>query len=100
MEVLISWQFILASCAIYAIISVVKRLGRIYIVTDHIIYKTFITLLNLILGAIIALPPGFIPGDNIWERVAVGIVAGFFSNYSYQMVKRFMKGEEENDRRK
>ena len=97
MEIVLTWQFVLASVAIYAIISTFKRIAKIYVITSNPLYKTFITLLNIGIGILIAIPPGFLPSDNIYKRIILGIVAGFFSNYAYQMVKRFMKGETKNE---
>jgi hypothetical protein len=90
-NILFSWQLLAASVAIYAIITAIKKIGKLYILTTNKLYQLILTLSNIILGFIVAIPPGFLPGDNYFERLVLGIVAGFLSNYTYQFVKRFLK---------
>jgi LytS/YehU family sensor histidine kinase len=93
--VLLSWKILATSIAIYAIISLVKRLMPI--LNDRLIenklFKIILTSLNLILGLLIAIHPTFLPGSTFFERMIAGIVAGFLSSYFYQFVKRFFENK-------
>ncbi len=52
---------------------------------------------NVPLGVVFGLIPGFLPGDNCFERMMIGGVAGFMSNTLYSIAKRFMPGLMESD---
>ena len=52
---------------------------------------------NVPLGVAFGLIPGFLPGQNCFERMMIGAVAGFMSNTLYSIAKRFLPGLMESD---
>jgi len=89
-NVLLSWQVIVTSMAIYSIILCLKRV--FYLSNRNIAesksFKSVLVFLNTFIGIIFAFIPNFLPGNNFSERAIVGIVCGFLSNYSYIFIKK------------
>ena len=89
-NVLLSWQVIVTSMAIYSIILCLKRV--FYLSNRNIAesksFKSTLVFLNTFIGIIFAFIPNFLPGNNFSERAIVGIVCGFLSNYTYIFIKK------------
>jgi hypothetical protein len=93
LTVLLSWPVLASSISIYATIAILKRIALILKkeLDDSKLMKIFLTLAGPGLGCGIAFHPGFLPGNNLYERMIAGIVAGFLSNYFYHFIRRFFK---------
>ena len=93
LDAFLTWQFLAACIFVDGIVKVVKRATR-YARPSAVQsgwFKALLTFLNPALGAVAALPPGFLRGDTIGQRLIVGIGAGTLSHLVYHFVlKRFL----------
>jgi len=95
-DIILCWQVLATSIAIYSIILCIKRIAIIYNIKmkDNKDFKIILTFLNTFIGIIFAFIPDFLPGSNFKERAVIGIVCGFLSNYSYVFIKKFINNKE------
>ena len=91
-EPIVTWQFLISSLAIIAVITIIKNALRA--LDKNLVkrgsVKAVFALGDLLLGFVVAIPHDFLMGDTYTKRVFVGIVAGFFSQFIYHLIlKRF-----------
>lgn len=98
--ILISWQFLLFSIGVFAIIFVFRTLLETSfpsLNTNRIWQKAVLPISPFIVGCIIALiAKNYAYPDNLsseLERFFFGLIAGMFSGISYQIVKGLLKKE-------
>ena len=97
-EVFTSWEVLVSAVAIVAVLTSGKKLGvalgkeasKAFL--DRPWVKVFLTVGNVPLGAAVGLIPGWLPGDNVGERVLLGIVVGFLSQTLYAALKPMLPG--------
>lgn len=94
-SVFLTWQFMVACVAIYAIAETFKRAAKkgAPSVFEAAWFQGFIlTPLPVVVGAIVGCVPGFLGtnGAPIGARILIGIAAGFLSSFVYGVVKRFL----------
>lgn len=84
-------KLVLASVAIYALVTVAKRALKIAaprFAGKRSVRALILTPLAPALGALAALIPGFLPGGNYGARLAAGLAAGLLSHWAYGIVRR------------
>jgi hypothetical protein len=89
----VSWQFGVAAMVIIAILATLKKILRQIgsTVAEKGWFKVCMTVANLVLGLLVAIPKDFLLGNTYWQRALVGVCAGFLSNYIYTLlIKRLL----------
>jgi len=98
----LTWQFWVAAICVSALMTAVKK--TIKATAPQLRcgswYKAAMTWQNLVWGAIVALPPGFLKGDTIGQRMIVGVAAGTVSHVVYHgLLKRLGVGMQRSGKR-
>lgn len=93
----LTWQFAATCIAIYGIMATLKVGLQIVAATSPKLAKVLatgwfqgfvMTPMNLVLGVLFALPPGWLVPKDQPGRIILGICAGFLSVFVYTMVKK------------
>jgi hypothetical protein len=100
LAILISWQFLLFSIGVFAIIYILRTILETAfpsITTNRIWEKAILPISPFVIGCVIALiAKNYAYPDNLsseLERFFFGLIAGMFSGTSYQIVKGLLKKE-------
>jgi len=83
-----SWQFYVGAMAVVAGVSTLKLSIPTELLKTRRM-KALLQLTTIVLGGLLGLIPSFFPGELL-DRVLIGVVAGFSSEWVYRLVKKRM----------
>jgi hypothetical protein len=92
----LTWQFWVACGFVQAGVWFARKvMGNLSPATgDKGWWKAVLTLLNVVLGLIAAIPAGYLKGDTFAQRAMLGVALGLVSHYAYHLAwKNWLRGK-------